>query len=66
MRAYRTQRLKLPGYQDGLVPSYFYAERRFKYVLRQYRSIGWPTWKTEFPVAWRDIDHDVLDEDFVS
>jgi hypothetical protein len=66
MRAYHAQKQKLPGYMDGAVPSYFYAERRFKYVLRQYRSLSWPLWKTEFPIAWRDIDHDVLPMDVVS
>lgn len=66
MRAYHAQKDKLPGWKEGVVPSYFYAERRFKFTLRQYRSLSWPLWKTEFPIAWRDIDHDVLDTDLVA
>ena len=66
MRAYHSQKQKAPGYKDGIIQSYFYAERKFKYAMRQYRSMSWPTWAKEFPTAWRDIDHDVLDEDMHS
>jgi hypothetical protein len=66
MRAYHAQKNQSPGYEDGIIQSYFYAERRFKYAMRQYRSISWPTWAREFPVAWRDIDHDVLEMDIHS
>jgi hypothetical protein len=56
-----TKKNKAPGYQDGIIQIYHYAERRFKFALRQYRSMSWPTWAREFPVAWSDIDHDVLE-----
>lgn len=59
MRAYHSQKDKSPGYEDGIIRSYFYAERRFKYAMRQYHSMSWPIWAREFPTAWRDIDHDV-------
>ena len=66
MRAYHAQKDKAPGYEDGIVRSYFYAERKFKYMMRQYRSMSWPIWAREFPTAWRDIDHDVLENEMHS
>ena len=63
MRAYHAMNDKIPGYEEGIQPSYYYADHEFKYSLRQYRSMSWPIWAREYPVAWRDIDHDVLEED---
>jgi GDP-fucose protein O-fucosyltransferase len=45
--------------QQGIIASYYFAPRDQKYVMRQYRSLSWPMWAREFPIAWRDIDHDV-------
>ena len=60
MRAYHSQLDTTdPGYEQGIIPSYFYAERKVKFAMRQFRSVTWPLWAREFPVAWRDIDHDV-------
>ena len=63
MMTFRSLENKLHGYEDGVVPSLFYAERRFKYCARQYRPLSWPLWQTEFLVARRDVDHDVLPSD---
>jgi hypothetical protein len=49
--------------QQGIIASYYFAPRDKKYVMRQYRSLSWPMWAREFPIAWRDIDHDVPQEE---
>jgi hypothetical protein len=49
--------------QQGIISSYYYAPRDRKYVMRQYRSLNKSMWDREFPIAWRDIDHDVPQEE---
>jgi hypothetical protein len=48
--------------QQGIISSYYFAPRDQKYVMREYRSLSWPMWAREFPIAWRDIDYDVPQE----
>jgi hypothetical protein len=63
LRGYRSQKEKRGDYNNGGVDSYYYAanpgQRRFKNLLRSYRSVRQAFWPTEFPVCWRDLDHDV-------
>ena len=66
MRAYHAMKNKVPGWEEGAIPSYFYADRENKYQMRHYRALAPPLWSREFPISWRDIDHDVLEEDFKS
>jgi GDP-fucose protein O-fucosyltransferase len=51
--------------QQGIILSYYYAPRDQKYVMRQYRSLSESMWDREFPISWRDIDHDVPQEEEV-
>jgi hypothetical protein len=59
MRGYHSQKDKLPGYEMGKINSYFYAEKRHKEEMVNFFPIKGPLWSREFPVGWRDIDHDV-------
>jgi hypothetical protein len=59
MRGYHSQKDKLPGYKKGGISSYFYAPTKVKNEMIFYRSLKQPFWSREFPVAWRDIDHDI-------
>jgi len=61
MRGYRSQNDKTKGWHDGIIESYFYnyqdMDKRNK--MRAYHPPV-PLWYgREFPMAWRDIDHDV-------
>ena len=59
MRGYHTQKEKLPGWLEGTMKSYYYVEKKHKDELINYYPIKGPLWGREFPVSWRDIDHDV-------
>lgn len=59
MRGYHSQKEKLPGYETGKINSYFYVEKKHKEEMVNYYPIKGPLWSREFPVGWRDIDHDV-------
>jgi hypothetical protein len=58
-RGYHSQKEKLQGWKEGTINSYYYVEKRHKNELVNYYPIKGPMWSREFPVAWRDIDHDV-------
>jgi hypothetical protein len=62
MRGYHSQKEKLPGYEKGIINSYYYIEKKHKHELRHYVSVRPPMWAREFPVGWRDIDHDLREE----
>jgi len=62
MRGYHSQKDKLPGWEDGIINSYFYVPRALRHHMRKYRSIEGPMWAREFPVGWRDLDHDLPPE----
>jgi GDP-fucose protein O-fucosyltransferase len=61
MRGYRSQKDKAEGWQNGIVDSYFYNFQG--YDKRNKMRIYHPPIKSwffrEFPIAWRDIDHDL-------
>ena len=59
MRGYHSQAAKAPGYKQGAVKSYYFAPLEAKYAMTEFESVFVPMWGREFPVAWRDIDHDV-------
>lgn len=61
LRGYHSQKLKLDGYQDGSIKSYYYVPEthaNFRIAMREYQPVAQGFWSREFPVAWRDIDHD--------
>lgn len=59
MRGYHSQKDRLPGWEKGEINSYFYIPLEHKLDMRKYTSIKQPMWGREFPVGWRDIDHDL-------
>jgi len=60
MRGYHSQRDKLPGWEDGVINSYVYAPQNEKLQMREYRSAMKLFWAREFPVSWRDLNHDLF------
>jgi hypothetical protein len=59
MRGYHSQKDKMPGWEKGEINSYFYVPLGSKLEMRMYSGIKNPMWGREFPVGWRDIDHDL-------
>ena len=62
MRGYHAQNQKLPGYLDGFIDSYHYApasRASMRKSMREYHAVEPPFWTREYPISWRDIDHDV-------
>lgn len=62
LRGYHAQAHHMPGYLDGTIDSYYIAPQSHASVrksMRQYHAVEPPYWLREFPIAWRDIDHDV-------
>lgn len=59
MRGYHAHKGKWPGYELGKPQSYFYVPKRHREDMQHYHAIHPPFWAREFPVGWRDIDHDL-------
>ena len=65
MRGYHSQNKKAYGHQVGMIDSY-YIKLKLGYnynesgIMRTYSAVEPPFWRREFPVCWRDIDHDVV------
>ena len=59
MRGYHSQKNREVGYEKGIINSYYYTGAWEKHLMRSYEAIDEPMWAREFPVAWRDIDHDI-------
>eukprot|EP00980_Cylindrotheca_fusiformis_P018445 scaffold6084_cov130-Cylindrotheca_fusiformis.AAC.1 len=66
IRGYHSQKLKLPGFEIGQINSFFYIPMRQKHSMNHYNSLTSPLWAREFPVAWRDIDHDLEEGAIIS
>ncbi|CAB9525784.1 GDP-fucose protein O-fucosyltransferase [Seminavis robusta] len=57
IRGYRSVKDKLPGYQDGTLPtSYYYAVPKKKFEMHEYAPLHGAFFNREFPTSWRDID----------
>ena len=57
MRGYRSVKDKLPGYEDGVLPtSYYYVPTDRQLVLHRYQPLSNSFFAREFPTSWRDID----------
>ena len=56
LRGYHSQKDKLPGYESGVIDSYYYAMPDRKMAMREF----WPVKKAfharEFPRSWMNID----------
>lgn len=62
LRGYHTQATDPPS-ATGAMRSYYYVSEslvQFRQVMRGYEPVRPPYWSQEFPVGWRDIDHDVI------
>jgi len=63
LRGYRHQQRKAEGWELGVTDSWYYspkpAKRDFRTVPRFYQAVRQAYWRHEFPVCWRDLDHDV-------
>ena len=62
MRGYRAVHEKLYGYQHGVIESYYSVPKSrasLKRVMKGYTAVQPAYWSREFPVCWRDNDHDV-------
>ncbi|KAG7366864.1 GDP-fucose protein O-fucosyltransferase [Nitzschia inconspicua] len=56
LRGYHADDHKLPGYKDGIIPSYYYAlEDRFDHMQKFY-PVKKSFYAREFPTSWRLID----------
>ena len=61
LRGYHSQNKKDPGYEHGIIRSFYFAHkdrRNVRRVHRTYRSIRPNFWQEEFPAGWRMIDYD--------
>jgi hypothetical protein len=62
LRGYHAQKRKLDGYENGRINSYYYvpeSHERYRTIMQSYHSVQRPVWSQEFPVCWRDINHDI-------
>ena len=61
MRGYRSQKDKSEGWDSGAIESYFYNFQEYdkRNKMRVYHPPVAQWFFREFPIAWRDIDHDV-------
>jgi hypothetical protein len=59
IRGYHSQKDTADEYLKGVINSYYYIPKENKQDLKHYISLLEPLWAREFPVAWRDIDHNV-------
>jgi hypothetical protein len=65
LRGYHAQKNQLPGYELGHIQSYYYvpdSHARFRNIMQTYSSVQQAFWQQEFPIAWRDINHDVTED----
>lgn len=56
IRGYHANRLKSPGYEDGIIPSWYYATEDHRDDMRIYYPLHQSFFKREFPTSWRLID----------
>lgn len=63
LRGYYSVRDKLAGYEMGALKSFYFSPPDKRNRMRQYFAPQAALWAQEFPMAWRDIDHDVYNRD---
>ena len=61
MRGYHYQLEKKPGWEEGIMNSYYYIPKQNREAVRHYRPISPPMWAREFPIGWRDLDRGIND-----
>jgi len=60
MRGYYSVKHKMDGYERGIIQSYYFIPEEKKTQMLKYRAVKQPIYMREFPVAWRDIDKNVM------
>jgi hypothetical protein len=58
LRGYHAQLKHLDGWKEGLIESYFY-QPQWRNAMRKYESPKRFWFGREYPIAWRDIDHNI-------
>jgi len=62
IRGYHSVKSKLPGYEDGALPStYYYALEDRKLHMHDFYPVKKSFYAREFPTAWRGIDKSIGD-----
>lgn len=61
IRGYYSEKLKLPGHEEGVIESYYYALPEHKLKMREFYSVKKAFHAREFPASWRGIDKGVGD-----
>lgn len=59
MRGYYIAKHKLKGADDGTMDSYYFTPPDKMDQMKEYKPVKKPIYMREFPVSWRDIDHNV-------
>jgi hypothetical protein len=62
LRGYHTDDHQLPGFREGIIPSYYYAlEDRFDH-MQSFYPVKKSFYAREFPTSWRLIDASIEEE----
>jgi hypothetical protein len=56
LRGYHANRAKAPGYEDGIIPSWYYATEDHRNDMRTFYPVYQGYYYREFPTSWRLID----------
>jgi len=59
LRGYHADDHQTTGYEDGIIPSYYYALKQHFFHMQRYYPVKRSFFAREFPTAWRLIDTSV-------
>ena len=66
MRGYHSVKDKLPGYEDGTLPTtFYYATPQKKVEMHEYKPLSGGFFNREYPTSWRGIDKGIGEMDAV-
>lgn len=63
LRGYHADDHQLPGYQDGIIPSYYYALKDRHMHMQKFYPVKKSFYAREFPASWRLIDYGLEDKE---
>eukprot|EP00980_Cylindrotheca_fusiformis_P004071 scaffold880_cov132-Cylindrotheca_fusiformis.AAC.67 len=61
LRGYHTDNKKSPGYDMGIIPSYYYVPKGNFLSMQKFYPVKRSVWAREFPTSWRLIDKGLSD-----
>lgn len=61
LRGYHANRAKSPGYENGIIPSWYYATEGHRNDMRHFHPLFQTFYSREFPTSWRFIDQGIKD-----